>query len=152
MGRFTGTLINPSALGGKGFFSLANAAPATPTAQMVIQAGNNAGVLGWEGINTVGGGDVTGVLLSGSAPPFPGTSALIIGDGVFFVGTQFGVQWNGIAAQNLFTALRIVELGLTYATAAANNFSNNGGCGPTTWAWNTQAPFLIGTHYSIVWS
>jgi hypothetical protein len=143
------TFGNPGgATSGNGSF---NGGGGGPTPTMLITAGNGgAGRVGYG--QTFCGVPLFGTLDAGALPPFAIPAAPFeVGDGVGSVGpVGFSVDVFGVFAQNVFTSVQIIELGITLPTAAATFFSNGGGCGPdTVWTW-ALAGLVVGTQYGLV--
>ena len=150
-GRGARTFGNPGgATSGDGSFN--GGGGGGPT--LAILAGDGgAGAVGFE--QTFCGVVVFGAITSGALPPFvtPG-APFAIGTDVAGLGPSgFSVNVFGALAQNVFTSVQIIQLGLTLATAAADFFTNGGGCGPSTiWTWVAVPPLIIGNPYGFVFA
>lgn len=113
---------------------------------------------GFEGTAQVGPGTVGACTAVHDNPPVIITGVTLIsgvGDGSPgpFGGAQFVYGVFGAPAQNFFTSITIVELGITRFTAAADNFSNGGGCGPTAyWGWNGLVGMVPGGAYTFAFA
>jgi hypothetical protein len=122
---------------------------ATPT--LVITAGSGGGT-GYE--QTFCGVPVFGALVSG-APPATVITPLgpySIGQDVANLGPLgFSLEAFGAVAQNAFTSVEIIQLGVTLTTATADFWTNGGGCGPSTiWTWLGSYGFVVGHNYGFV--
>ncbi len=151
-GRGARTFGNPGgATSGNGSFNGGGGGGPTPT--LAILAGDGgAGAVGFA--QTFCGVVLFGAITSGGLPPWVTPAAPFeIGTNVSNIGPAgFSVNVFGVFAQNVFTSLQIIELGLTLTALGADFFSNGGGCGPSTvWTWNI-APLVIGNPYGFVFA
>jgi hypothetical protein len=105
----------------------------------------NNGTLGPAGVGSITSGAVPAFITGG------GTPIQDLGDAKpasSFGPPLFLFSYFGVAPQNHFTSLLIVELGVTLLTAGASDFSNGCGCGPNTiWGWPVQG-LVNGNAYS----
>lgn len=139
-----------------GYFGLIPPPPPTCKQMGVIPGGpsvpSNQAL--WIGQNQVPGPQTIGKLVSGTAPVFPTTDILTIGfPQPAELGHLFVIQSDQPHSEfSSFRSLTIDQTGDVFDVSTVIFFDNNGGLGPTEWAWAFPSNMIPGHLYCFTWA